>query len=121
MNIPQLQNPAIIMERSLGIPANGPKCLPLTLDFAAQTVYEFDYSNMTQRGFLDMCQTLWCDNSLSAVVLTVYIPGTNQTIKVPAGVQGYFTCLCPNPMIMTFTSTGGVVCQVTLCNFPIWS
>lgn len=117
----QLASSPVMLERTLGVPAEGPKCLPLTLDFAAATSYEIDYSNMQSRNFLSMCQTLWCDNSLSAVVLTIFIPGTAQTLKIPAGVQGYFTCLCPNPIHLIFSSAGAVVCQVTLCNFPVWS
>jgi len=117
----QLAASPVILERTLGVPTEGPKCVPLNLNFAAATSFEIDYSNMQSRAFLGMCQTLWADNSLSATVLTIFIPGTAQTLKIPAGTQGYFTCLCPNPIHMIFSSTGGVVCQVTLCNFPVWS
>jgi len=119
--ISQLGRAPIALERTLGVPSEGPKCVPITLDFTSVTTLELDYGNMQSRGFLNMCQTLWVDNSLSAVILSIQIPVTGQTIKVPAGVQGYFTCLCPNPIHMIFTSSGAVVCQVTLCNFPVWS
>lgn len=119
--ISQLASGPVVLERTLGVPAEGPRCVPLTLDFTAVTTLELDYGNMQARNFLSMCQTLWVDNSLSGQILSAYIPGTGQTIKVPAGTQGYFTCLCPNPIHFIFTSTGGVVCQVTMCNFPVWS
>jgi len=119
--ISQLGNSPVVLERTLGVPAEGPKCVPLSLDFTATTLYVLDYGNLQSRNFLSMCQTLWVDNSLSATVLTITIPGTAQVLKIPAGVQGYFTCLCPNPIYITFASTGAVICQVTLCNFPVWS
>ncbi len=121
MNLSQTASSPVILERTLGVPPEGPKCVPLNLDFSAANFYEIDYSNMQSRAFLSMCQTLWVDNSLSATVLTIFIPGTAQTLKIPVGVQGYFTCLCPNPIHILFSSAGGVVCQVTLCNFPVWS
>jgi hypothetical protein len=119
--ISQLNSSPVTLERTLGVPAEGPKCVPLTLDFSSIQTLELDYGNMQSRGFLAMCQTLWVDNFNSATILTILIPGTGQTLKIPAGVQGYFTCLCPSPIHMIFSSTGGVVCQVTLCNFPVWS
>ena len=117
--ISQLQNSSIALERTLGMPEGGPKCIPLTLDFSVSLQYTFDYSNMQQRNYMQMVQTIWVDNSLSAQPLNVFSPGVNQTLKVPAGVQGYFTLICPNPIKLSFASTGGVLCQVILLNFPV--
>ena len=115
----QLSLPMIQLERTLGMPEGGPKCLPLTLDFSAITSYALDYCNMQSRNFLNMVQTVWCDNSLSATVATIFVPGTGQIIKVPAGVQGYFPVLSPNPLKMVFGSAGGVTVQFILLNFPV--
>lgn len=111
--------PATILERTLGMPPEGPKCIPITLDFSAATSYALDYSNMQQRGFLAMLQTIWVDNSLSATVFSITIPATNQVIKVPAAVQDYFAVMCPNPIKISFASAGGVVVQIILVNFPV--
>jgi hypothetical protein len=119
MIINQQTNPGVSLERTLGMPAGGPKAIPITLDFGAQTQYVLDYQNMQSRNFFDMCQTIFVDNSLSATVLSVTIPAVNQALKIPAGVQGYFTVICPNPLKMQFDSAGGVVCQVILLNFPV--
>ena len=116
----QIQS-SVILERTLSVPPGGPKCLPINLDFAAQTSYDLDYSNQQRLGYLDMCQTLWVDNKSSAVILYITIAGSQQVLQIPAGIQGYFTCLCPNPIKMNFASAGGTVCQVTLLNFPVWS
>jgi hypothetical protein len=103
----------------MGMPAEGPRCIPLTLDFTLSLAYDLDYSNMQSRNFISMVQTIWVDNSLNAAVLEVTMVGTNQVIKVPAGIQRYYTVLQPNPIKMSFASTGAVVCQVILMNFPV--
>jgi hypothetical protein len=101
------------------MPGEGPKCVPIALDFTAITELRLDYQNMQARNFLSMVQTLWVDNYASAVVMSITIPGSAQILKIPAGVQGYFPVLCPNPVKMIFESTGGVVLQVSLLNFPV--
>lgn len=111
--------PATVLERTLGMPAKGPKSCAVALDFATSQTWDLDYSNLGARGFLDMVQSMWVDNSLSGAVLTITIPGSNQTIKYPANTQGYITVLVPNPIKISFSSTGGVAVQVILLNFPV--
>jgi hypothetical protein len=117
--INQLGNSTTILERSLGMPEGGPRCLPLSLDFAASLAYTLDYGNMQQRNFMSMVQSAWIDNSLNAAVLTITVPGSNQVIKFPAGKQGYIPLLVPNPIKLEIASTGGVLVDVILLNFPI--
>ncbi len=112
-------NPAVILERTLGMPPEGPKCIPITLDFSVADTYNLDYSNMGRRGFMSMLQTVWVDNSLSGDPLNVIIVATNQTIKVPAGVQDYFGVMCPNPIKLSFYSPGAAIVQVILINHPV--
>jgi hypothetical protein len=110
---------ALAVQHTLGLPQGGPKCLPIRLDFATNAEWVLDYSNQTNLGYLDMCQCLWVDNYGNDSILTITIPNSQQTIRVPAQTQGYFPCLCPNPILMRFQSDGGTVQQVTLTNFPI--
>lgn len=120
-NLSQTSIPAIEIQATLGMPAGGPKCLPIDLDFTATTDYSLDYQNMQQRGFLDMLQTLWVDNYPSSQLLTIYVPSTRQTLRIPAGAQGYFTVLSANPIRLEISkaATEAVTCQVTLMNFPV--
>ncbi len=117
--INQQGNSSVILERTLGMPQDGPKCVPIALDFNAFDTYVLDYGQMQQRNFLSMVQTLWVDNFGNAAVLTINVPATQQRLVIPAGVQGYFTIVCPNPIKISFNSTGGTVQQVILLNFPI--
>jgi len=119
MNISQQSNPGIPLERSLGMPPGGPKCIPLTLDFSAATSYSVDYTNMQQRNFFDMVQSVFVDNSLSNQILTITVGAFGQVTKVPAGVQGYFPLLVPNPIKLDIACSDPVLCQVILINFPV--
>jgi hypothetical protein len=119
MNITQQSQRTIPLERSLGMPEGGPRCLPITLDFTAAVEIVLDYTNMQQRGFFNMVQSVWIDNSTNAAVLTISSPGSGQELKIPPLKQGYLCILVPNPIVMRFASTGGTVVQVTLLNFPV--
>jgi hypothetical protein len=110
---------AVSLQRTLGMPEGGPKALPIRLDFSASPSYTLDYSNQTSLGYLDMVQTIWCDNFGNGQILKITIPGSQQVLQIPAGIQGYFAVLCPNPIRMQFDSTGGTVQQVSLLNFPV--
>lgn len=111
--------PATILERTLGMPAEGPKCVPVTLDFSAADTYNLDYSNMARRGFMQSLQTVWVDNSLNGDPVSIIIPASQQTVKIPANTQGYYCLICPNPIKISFTSAGAAVVTVLLLNFPV--
>jgi hypothetical protein len=109
------------LQRTLGMPEGGPKCVAIRLDFSANATYVLDYSNVMNLGYLDMVQTVWVDNFGSGQVLKITIPASQQVLQIPAGAQGYFPVLCPNPVKMQFDSTGATVQQVTLINFPVFA
>lgn len=111
--------PALQLQRTLGMPDGGPKIVPITLDFTASPSYFLDFSNQMAMGYLDMVQTLWCDNFVNTAILKITCPMSQQVLQIPAQTQGYFPILCPNPVRLQFDSTGSFVVQVTLLNFPI--
>lgn len=114
-NINQLQGPTTVLE--LGIPAEGPKCLPVTLDFGANDSYVLDYQNMQARGFMAMVQTIYVDNRNSDTPITIQMGRTGQIVVAPGRSQGYYPVLQPSPVVMSFTSVGaGAVATVFLIN-----
>lgn len=117
--INQQSKSSVLLERTLGMPEEGPKCIPIALDFASFDTYILDYSNMQQRAFFGLLQTLWVDNFGNGAVITITVPATQQRLVIPAGVQGYFTIVCPNPIKISINSTGGTVQQIILLNFPV--
>ena len=104
---------------SMRVPAEGPKAVPITLDFSLTTIYTLNLQNMQSRNFLSMVQSLYIDNSGNTAPIVVTFPGTQQNITLAAGRQMYVTVLCANPASMQFVSTGGVLVYVALLNFPV--
>lgn len=105
---------------NLALPREGPKCVPLSFDFTAQSSYAVDFMAIQQRGLIDSVQTLFIDNNAGTTALTVLINQSSQLIIAAPGTQGYYPVLCPNPMRFTFTCTGGTAnTQVFALNVPI--
>ena len=104
---------------SMRVPAEGPKSVPITLDFSLTTIYTLNLQNMQSRNFLSMVQSLYIDNSGNTAPIVVTFPGTQQNITLAAGRQMYVTVLCANPASMQSYSAGGVLVYVALLNFPV--
>jgi hypothetical protein len=104
------------------VPDEGPKAIPLRLDFSGTTTeYDLDLTNQQQQGYISMIQTLYIDLSATgAADLVVTMNGSNQVIQAKAGTQGYYSVMCPNPPKLKFTSTAdSAVVPVFLINVPI--
>ena len=113
-------NAANIPVANAQIPAEGPKCVPLTLDFTAASTYTLDYGNMMERAFISMIQTVYIDAKDSAVTFTLTVPRTGQILTVKPHTQGYYPVLCPNPVTLQFDCAGGPSnLGVFLINVPI--
>lgn len=102
----------------LTVPAEGPRAIPLALDFSSAGTYSLNLQNFEARNFISQIQSMYLDNSANTASLTVSFPGTNQQITIAPNRQGYFMVACPNPASITFSSAGGVLVNVQLYNFP---
>ena len=102
------------------VPAEGPKAVPLPLDFTVQQSYLIDLQNAQARGFIKNVQTLFIDNSQNAGALTVVVNQSNQVIICAPLAQGYFPVLAPNPVKLTISCpSGGPNTTVYLLNVPL--
>jgi hypothetical protein len=116
INQQQLQ---VLLVNNQIVPNEGPKAVPLFLNFAAATDFTLDMTEFQERKFLEMVQTIYVDCSLSASDLTVTFGKSNQKIVAKAGTQGYYPVLVPNFTSIDFSSAGGVLIPVFLVNVPI--
>lgn len=112
LQISQIQN--------MYVPSEGPKAIPVNLDYtggsASPLVYTLDLQNFQSLGNLQMVQTLYVDCSASSNDLTMTM-SSGQVIVAKAGTQGYYAVLCPNPVKIAFSSaTSSVVIPVFLIN-----
>lgn len=103
------------------LPEEGPKGIPIILDFTTQLFYSVDLTNLIQTTYISMLQTVFVDLSdplLSNVAITTGV--SVQTIIAKAQTQGYYNALIPNPPKMTFTAAGaGGVAKIILINVAI--
>ncbi len=104
---------------NLEVPCEGPRCLPLRLDFSLDVEYQINLQNTEALKQFSMVQSLFIDNSGNGNSLTISNPLTGQSITTGANKQAYKNVLCPNPAQLNFLSNGGVVCKVHLLNFPV--
>jgi len=105
------------------IPPEGPKALPLALDFTINTAFQIQVSDLFSKGpgkpGFSVLQGFYADNSQSAAQLTVVISGTGQTLIVPAGSEGYIPMLSPSGGTIIFSSLGGNKLNIDLYNVPM--
>lgn len=114
--------PSISIFSGSMFPAEGPRVIPIYLNFQLADSYALDYRNQQALGLMSMCQALYIDNSDSVVPIVVKNEGTGQSIIVSGRTQGYYTIPCPNPIRLTFSAPGGAEkAQVLLLNYPVTS
>jgi hypothetical protein len=102
------------------VPDEGPKAIPLLLNFANAGEFDLDLQNLQSRAFISMIQTVYVDASAATDDLTIIFNSTNQNVMAKAGTQGYYSVLCPNPPKIRFLNTSGSdVIPVFLINVPV--
>ena len=84
------------------IPEEGPRALPLVIDFSVAQSFDLDLSMLQTQGRFSMLQTIFID-AASAINLpngdvAITIEGSGQVITMAPGQQGYFSVICPNPI-----------------------
>ena len=102
------------------IPDEGPKAIPINLDFSGSPTFQLDLKPLQDQKRIAIVQCLWIDNAGNSTQLVVTINGSNQQIVVKANTQGYYPVLVPNPARFGFQSTQGQnFTNVFLLNMPI--
>jgi len=109
------------LQTSLGVaPKEGPMAIPLTLDFTAQNTYTYDATAQQMNGQrISIFQTIFVDNSLATVPLSITVANTQQTVKIPGGSQAYIPISCTSKLSVTFASTSGLVLYAEILNIPM--
>jgi hypothetical protein len=117
LNADQLVNLALDNQQ---IPSEGSKSVAVLLDFTQSNQFTLDLTNIQQRGFLSMIQTLFIDMSASDVPMNILVNGSRQNLVAKGRTQGYYCVLAPNPVKLTFTCAGGPLGVVVyFINVPI--
>jgi len=103
------------------LPPEGPKSIPVLLDFVNYNVQTLDLLLVEQTGFISMLQTIYIDAKDTDASITVTVGVTGQAIRVKGRTQGFYPLLCPKGKItLAFDGTGAnALIPVQLLNSPI--
>jgi hypothetical protein len=114
------QNLQVAVTQNTLLPDEGPRVIPLLLDFTSTDTYTFDGQLVQATNeLISILQTVFIDLSTSNVNLTLTVGGTGQNIVAKAGTQGYYSVLAPNPLRLSFSCPGGPLVPLMLMNMPI--
>jgi hypothetical protein len=100
-------------------PKEGPMAIPFAIDFTVNQTYTMDLTAIQQLARISIIQTLYVDNSLSTVPLTVLCATTQQKLTVAPGSQAYISVVLSNKLALTILSTSGLVIPVIALNIAM--
>jgi len=107
------------------VPAEGPKVVPIKLDFNGISEIEIDGNQIVTQGQLAYIQTVYIDNSENDEPISIVSDLTDQVITCPAGCQGNFNVFMPNNPKFIVRTDGTLIVTIFFCNFPlipaVWS
>ncbi|MGH3273584.1 MAG: DUF1859 domain-containing protein [Streptosporangiaceae bacterium] len=99
-------------------PIEGPRCIPVTITLNNNSA-EIDFFTQFQRKDITQIQSVFVDNSENTEIFQLTNQAVNQTIDVPAGSQGYYPILAPNPPKFLAATKGAATIQLQFLNFSI--
>jgi hypothetical protein len=106
-------------------PTEGPKVIPMTLDFTASQSIEVNLSYQQQQLQISAIQSVFVDNSLNDAPLVLKVGNNVQSLSIPGGFQAYLNIDCPNPPRFIALCTGGQLAKIIFQNFKteplMWS
>jgi hypothetical protein len=110
-----------VLTPNQSIPKEGPKVIPLILDFSTVDTWDLDGQYIGALGRFSMIQTVFIDMDGQANPLTLIVNGSGQKIIAKTNTQGYYNVMVPNPWKLQFRSTAGgnIAVPVYLLNVAI--
>lgn len=117
--IVDINNVQICQNQNQLIPPEGPRALPINLDFSTDASQLLDTSMLMQRAAITIIQCVFIDNSGNPNPLTIDVQDGGQRIVAAPNTQGYYTILVPNPAKLLFTSVLGAGARVFCLNSPV--
>lgn len=103
------------------VPAGGPKCVGVNVDFSTSADVLLDGTQIVTQGKIEYLQGVFVDNSANLNNLTLTMSTTGQQLIVPKKSQGYFAIMVPDPPQINAHTTilNGLVIPMFFYNVPI--
>lgn len=104
-------------------PAQGPKALPVRLDFTLDTEITVDFTSAEESNGISFIQSVWVDNSANPNALILTFDITGQRIVVPATAQSVFPVIATlkSKCVATTTPGANIVANAIFMNVPMAS
>ena len=102
------------------IPSEGPKAIPVLLDFSANQAYGLNLTQQVLTKKISTIQSIYFDNSQNGGMVEIFFDQNSQQLRLPPYMQGYIPVLVPTSPNITFqclNGTGNFYCALT--NVPI--
>jgi hypothetical protein len=88
-------------------PQQGPKALPVALNFTVNSRIEFDFVLAEESNTISFVQSVFVDNSDNPNPLTINVAQTGQRIVIPGYAQGFWPVIaCEKPQFVVTTMPG---------------
>lgn len=103
-------------------PQEGPRAIPLNLDFTTatgNTSILLDLKQAQAMAHVQYIQTVYVDNSGSSGPTNFNVQGLNQNVTIPGGYQAYIPILAINPPVLVVSNNSNVRVPIQLLNFPL--
>lgn len=124
MSVPSSQRLKQSIQNGI-IPKEGPKAIPVRADLRAVSSVLVDLGTQNELQQISFVQCVYIDNSQNASPVTIQSDGTNQTVGIGAGKQGYLPLLSTLPNRFIIQSVGAVIIPIVFLNVPmpfgVWS
>lgn len=101
------------------VPAGGPKCIPIDVDFTNVASVILDGTTIVAQGKIEYLQGVFIDNSANLNNVSLTMSSTNQVIICPKQSQGYFQIMVPDPPQIIAATPIGIVIPMFFYNVPI--
>jgi len=107
------------------VPKEGPKCIPLQVNFSQGNSQRVDLTTQQQQGKISFFQSIFVDNSQNSVAIQIENPTAQCTLIVPPSSQGILPLFLGNPPYLNVTTSTDLIIPIFLFNVPlpaqVWS
>jgi hypothetical protein len=107
------------------VPKEGPKAIPLVLDFTAVQTIQVDLTQQQQSARISFLQGAFIDNSQNMSPLSIQSGQSQQVVTIPPQSQAFMPLLLPNPPIFNAATLGSAKVTIIVLNVPmdiaVWS
>ena len=101
------------------MPKEGPKAIPVTLDFSTTGTLLVDFTLPMNQKRLSAIQTLSVRNWLNAQSISVVAQGFPEPFDIAPGCDVFMPIPAQNLAKFLFTTTGNLIIPVTFWNIPL--